>query len=273
MIEAGINGPSKTGKGCIGDAMYDGLVAEGYQVSIGVAGNFFRRVDRATIDRALEQHGQGLTIMDDPIELEPVVAGVLQDRVAYDDTYPWGNLQEPLIGDTVGKVARLKITQAAGEEWYYDSAMHALESGADVYIVDGRNPRDRLTEFRARTGTKTGLDLVLECDVDVAAYRALRGEGIESPTTLQIEQRAKSIADRRALDADPRRQNAYVDPDLYLSFVPGEVEPDEIVAYSFELLGDRAPLPIRFDNTHIPRDVMEMDGQALARAVIESLVE
>jgi hypothetical protein len=240
MIEANINGKSKTGKGCIGDAMYDGLVAQGYQAKIGVAGNFFRRVDRGTIDRVLECK-RNLNIMDDPTEVEPIVAGVLQDRIAYDDTYPWGDLQDPLVGNTVGKVARLKITQAAGEEWYYESAMHALESGADVYIVDGRNPRDRLAEFRARTGTKTGLDLVLECDVDVAAYRVLRGAGIEEPTPLQIEQQAKSIADRRTMDANPLRPNAYIDPDMYLSFVPGEIAPNEVVAYSFELYGEESP--------------------------------
>lgn len=261
------DGESKVGKTSVTNAIVEGLTPD-YSVEVADAGAFYRRLTVATLDR-LPVRSEGQPI--DPVDLEIVLDGVIADGVAYEDSYEWGDLERPEISSLVSTVGR--SSQKAGKEWYGRTAAKALESHLDVLVLNGRNPRARLCA--AETGipaAKLGLclELVIQCDPEVAGQRAAYAHYGSDPSAVQVAEQRALIIERRRTDRE-RPDTPYVDPVCLVPFEVGDLAVEHALDSAWKNFAKLPPAAIGFDTSHMPMDIMTASVQALARTALSLL--
>ena len=247
-----VEGETKTGKGAASEAIANALKAQGVSIYYDVAGDFFRRYV------AIIRQQLGLDEADDlpaRAELEAVATALYVSGEAFSVDPALGDLQRPSISRSVSLLGELPIAQKAAVDWYVQSVKQAAAAGAQVMVLDGRNPRRHVEEHVHVPGvtTKTILDIYMTCEPVVAAKRVLLGNGIKQPTDKQLAPIVENIVHRRALDRT-RAEWPFWWPETHVSFLPGEQSAQDAVAAS--LSADPKPLPIVIDNSYVPKQTM-----------------
>ena len=253
-----------TGKTTVGAAIEADL-AKDYKVYKAVAGSFYRRLTVL----ALEAHGAVNT--DDNFDwLEPAIKNAIESRAAYDETRNWDTINTKEIDELVSVAGQFPVTQTAGKEWWNIMADLATQQGAEVLVVDGRNPRAKSAAWRANHDLPIALDLCVYCDPDVAAQRYVSSQGVADPTAEQLAAARSEIVKRRELDRN-RPAAPYIEPPNQILFDSGTSDPAKVVLESFETAIDDPPRVIRFDTTHSPLEMTQITAGQLARAALDYL--
>ena len=259
-----VEGETKTGKGAASTAVANALKDQGFSVYYDVAGDFFRRyVAILRLELGLGDDGT-LPHRD---ELEVIATKLYENGKAFSVDRDLGDLQRPAISHCVSLLGELPIAQKAASDWYGQSVRQAAESGAQVLVLDGRNPRRHVEDHVSvlDVNVKTILDIYMTCEPEVAARRVLLSDGIDDPTVDQLKPIVANIAHRRALDRT-RAEWPFWWPETHLAFVPGEQPPTGAIESSWAC--EAPPLPIVIDNSYVPKPVM---WQAVADLAIGAL--
>ena len=255
MVGVYIDGETKTGKGAASQAIAESLENKGLNVYYDVAGDFFRRYV------ALVRQELGLRETDAlPIgePLQHAAETVYEGRQAFERNESLGDLQRQSISESVSILGELAIAQRAGGEWWVMSTQRAVAAGADVIVLDGRNPRDRMHKQEAITGIKVPvvLDLFMTCEPGEAGRRELVKEGIDNPTADQLHAATEHVIGRRDRDRK-RTELPFVAPTLSVLYVPGQSSVADTIKSSWhDHDGAELPVTITLDNTHIPKPDM-----------------
>lgn len=264
-----IDGETKTGKGAASKIIASSLTDKGLNVYYDVAGDFYRRYV-AQVRRHL-----GLTdndVLPTGKVLEEAARAVIESRQAFakDDTL--GDLQRPAIGQSVSVLAELAISQRAGDEWWMITAQMAQEAGAEVIVIDGRNPRLRMEEAKKKSDVtvKTSLNLFMTCEPEEAARRTLLGTGTPKPTAEQIAAERVNVISRRERDRQ-RAENPFILPIKSVPFIPAVMSVSSVVRQSWHKQPDGSELPttITLDNTKISKPEMLAAVSSLACAAVD----
>lgn len=263
-----IDGETKTGKGSASQAIAAFLENRGLHVYYDVAGDFYRRYT-AMVRRELALSETDALPTDD--SLQRTVTALYDSGRAFERDDSLGDLQRPAISKSVSTMAELAIAQQAGSEWWQMTLKQAMQVGAELMVLDGRNPRSRVRDASDATGIKaaTVLDLYMLCEPIEAARRALLGAGVTHPTTEQLEIERVHVADRRDRDRH-RAEQPFIVPSSSLPFDPTAMTPAEAVQASWQIQ-DAAmlPLTITLDNTHITKPDMLAAVTGLAAEAVE----
>lgn len=259
-----LDGESKTGKTTVGAAIEADL-AKDYKVYKAIAGSFYRRLTVL----ALEAYG-GQYAHDDLTWLEDGIRDAIDSREAYNEDRNWEDINSKPIDELVSVAGQFPITQAAGKEWWPIMADTALRQGAEVLVVDGRNPRAKLAEWRATHDMPIALDLCVYCDPDVAAQRYLGAQDVAEPTAEQLAATRAEIMKRRELDRN-RSVAPYVEPPNQIEFDSGVSDAIQVVGQAFAADVPERPQVIRFDTTHSPLEITQVTAGQLARAALDYL--
>lgn len=248
-----VDGQTKTGKGAASKAIATVLASTGMHVYYDVAGDFYRRYV-AFVRREL---GLGETdSLPTGRVLEQAAKAVYDRGQAFEQDETLGDLQRPAIGKSVSILGELPVAQKAGGEWWARSVDRAQATGAEVLVLDGRNPRSRIREFASKANVRTVLDLCMTCAPAEAARRTLLGNGSTSPSTDQIEAEERNVISRRERDRN-RADHPFVMPTVSVPFVPDQTPVTDILRRSWERYGDaELPVVITFDNTTISKPAM-----------------
>lgn len=260
-----VDGETKTGKGAASKAIADALTDAGYEVYYDVAGDFFRRYVAIVREFLDLDEGEALPTGE---ELLQVAKAVHETRRAYKPDSTLGNLQRSSISRSVSVLGALPFVQAAGVEWYRLAAESAHDSGADVLVLDGRNPRARIAESGFdKLFVQTVLDLYMTCDPAEAARRTLHGRGIDDPTDEIVERESHHVIDRRERDRQ-RADRPFIPPEPSLRYVSETTTPHEAIAATWNESADNPPTALLFDNTVIRMpDMLELVS-AIALAAV-----
>lgn len=255
-----VEGETKTGKGAASEAIAETLRQDGATVYYDVAGDFFRRYV-AMVRREL---GLGEAAdMPDASVIIATATKIYEAGQAFALDASLGDLQRPAISRSVSLLGEQAIAQQAAAEWYGASVQQAIESGADILVLDGRNPRDHVERQAAARGlsVETILDVYMTCEPREAAHRllALNGE-------TNLESEMQTIADRRARDRT-RAEHPFIEPAISLSCVPGKCDVAGLIAQSRQPHeGAAVPIPICVDNTNVTKKAMLETVAALTLA-------
>jgi cytidylate kinase len=264
-----IDGETKTGKGAAGLAIADALRADGLKVYYDIAGDFFRRY--VAVVRQYLQLDEAAALPLGPV-LEEAATKVYEWRKPFEKDLDLGDLQRQAISDSVAVLSKLPVVQQAGAEWYLRSAVAASEAGADVLVLDGRNPRQRVSEVTAVNGPQvpTVLDLYMTCTPEEAARRVLLTRGITAPTAEELKERTDAVIARRQEDRN-RAEVPFTPPTASVLFDPVQASAAAAIAHSWQPLEPRheLPLTIVLDNTHLAKPDMLAAVAELARAALE----
>ncbi len=263
-----IDGETKTGKGAASKVIADVLTDKGLHVYYDVAGDFYRRYV-AQVRRYLE-----LTD-DDRLPtgkvLEDAARIVHEKRLALGQDESLGDLQRPAIGTSVSVLGELTTVQRAGDEWWVITAKRAKDAGAEVIVIDARNPRLRMEEAMKASGitVKTALNLFMTCDPGEAARRTLLGTGVENPTAEQIAAERVNVICRRERDRK-RIENPFILPKASVPFIPAVMSVSSVIRQSWHKQPDDSELPttITLDNTKISKPEMLAAVSSLACAAV-----
>jgi cytidylate kinase len=264
-----IDGETKTGKGAASKIIASSLSDKGLNVYYDVAGDFYRRYV-AQVRKHLE-----LTD-DDPLPsgkvLEDAARIVHEKRLAFEKDDTLGDLQRPAIGTSVSVLGELATAQRAGDEWWVITVKMAKDAGAEVIVIDGRNPRLRMEGVMKRSGVivKTSLNLFMTCDADEAARRSLLGTGTPKPTVAQIAAERVNVISRRERDRQ-RVENPFILPIKSVPFIPAVMSVSSVVRQSWHKQPDGSELPttITLDNTNISKPEMLAAVSSLACAAVD----
>lgn len=264
-----IDGETKTGKGAASKVIASVLGEKGLNVYYDVAGDFYRRYV-AQVRRHL-----GLTD-EDPLPtgkaLEDAAREVHEKRLAFEDDETLGDLQRPAIGKSVSVMAELAVVQRAGGEWWVIILKRAKAAGADVIVIDARNPRLRMEEAMKASGVivKTALNLFMTCDPDEAARRSLLGNGVAKPTDEQIATERVTVISRRERDRQ-RAENPFILPAASVPYIPAVMSVSSVIRQSWHKQPDEAELPttVTLDNTKISKPEMLAAVSSLACAAVD----
>ncbi len=186
-----LDGPSKTGKTCVGANLVSQLSPEvDGEVRLGVAGDFFRRLAVAVV----EEVGP-VPCQEDMVNQ---LAQVIKTEAAFDEIREWGNLHRKEVESIVSTIGKRPEAQVAGQSWYDTFAACAQDDDVGLLIMDGRNPRRVLERVLSTDGTELVLDLLLDCDVETSVRRLKLDEA-------ETARRIAKLNERRAEDAGPPR--------------------------------------------------------------------
>lgn len=264
-----VDGETKTGKGAASKVIASVLSDKGLKVYYDVAGDFYRRYV-AQVRRHL-----GLSDNNDlPTgkALEDAARIVHEKRLAFDNDDSLGDLQRPAIGKSVSVLGELATAQRAGDEWWVITAKRAVEAGADVLVIDARNPRLRMDEAMKSSGVavKTCLNLFMTCDPGEAARRSLLGNGVAKPTPEQIATERVNVISRRERDRQ-RAENPFILPAASVPFIPAVMSVSSVIRQSWHKQPDDSELPttITIDNTQISKPEMLAAVSSLACAAVD----
>ncbi|HVW23582.1 MAG TPA: hypothetical protein VHB51_03840 [Candidatus Saccharimonadales bacterium] len=263
-----VDGETKTGKGAAGHAIADALKEAGYKVYYDVAGDFFRRYVALVREHLQLAEDQPLPTGE---ALEGAAAAVQVTGRAFDPKEDLGDLQRPSISGSVALLSELATVQMAGAEWYLHSAQQAVESDAGVMVLDGRNPRRRITTVTASSGPHipTALDLYMTCAPKEAARRVLLTRGVTEPTDEELKAQTEAVVKRRDLDRK-RGFVPFIDPAASTPFELGD-DPADVIKKSWRPHDDhQLPITISLDNTDISKDEMLAAVIELAKAALEA---
>ncbi len=248
-----IEGETKTGKGAASEAVANALKDQGVSVYYDVAGDFFRRyVAIIRLHLGLAAH--------DPLPSRDALIKVATKLYRAGDAFridlKLGDLQRPEISNCVSQLGELPVAQEAAVEWYAQSVKQAVTSGAQVMVLDGRNPRRHVEGQVVDHSAITILDIYMTCEPEVAARRVLLGDQVTEPTPDQLEPIIQNIADRRDRDRE-RQEWPFWWPEVHLPFVPGTDSVTDTIAMSWQSNASLPlPVPIVIDNSYVPKPTM-----------------
>ena len=264
-----VDGETKTGKGAASKVIASSLSDRGFNVYYDVAGDFYRRYV-AQVRRHLGLSDDDALPMGDA--LEEAARIVHEKRLAFEKDDSLGNLQRPAIGKSVSVLGELATAQGAGGEWWVITAKRAKDAGADVIVIDARNPRLRMDEAMKRSGiaVKTAMNLFMTCDPDEAARRTLLGTGVEKPTPDQVATERVNVISRRERDRQ-RAENPFILPVASVPFIPAVMSVSSVIKQSWHKQPDGSELPttITLDNTKISKPEMLAAVSSLACAAVD----
>lgn len=264
-----IDGETKTGKGAASKVIANSLTDKGLKVYYDVAGDFYRRY--------VAQIRRYLSLSDNdalPIGkvLEDAARIVHEKRLAFEADDTLGDLQRAAIGTSVSILGELATAQRAGDEWWVITAKKAKDLGADVIVIDGRNPRLRMDMAMKSSGVavKTTLNLFMTCAPDEAARRTLLGTGVAHPTPEQISAERVNVVNRRERDRQ-RAENPFILPAASVPFIPAVISVSSVISQSWHEQPDGSALPttITLDNTKISKPEMLAAVSSLACAAVD----
>lgn len=270
LLAVYVDGETKTGKGAAGKAIAEALQQAGYKVYYDVAGDFYRRYV-ALVRREL-QLDEEAALPTGPA-LEKAASKLYGDGSVFTYRGDLGDLQRPAISQSVSVFGELALAQQAGRDWWAMTARQARAAGAEVIVVDGRNPRSRMATQAAKTGIlpRTALDLYLTCEPAEAARRVLLGRGIQNPAAKEIEAEAALVMKRREQDRT-RTEEPFIVPTVYETYVPSEGRVEAMLNRALEPHGDAAlPVTITLDNTDLTKSEMLAAVIELATAAVSEL--
>lgn len=253
-------------KTTIGKVATSVLQEHGLKVVTKDAGSFFRVVTKATLGELAATPVHELS----EGQLDETSRKVIETGLAFDVERTWHGLHEPEIDHMVGKVSRAPHVQAAGVEWWDITADGATQAGADALVLDGRNPRDRLTPWLTKNESGIALELFCECDPAIAAERTLIGNGATDLTDSALVAMEQSIVDRRRVDS-ARPSLPYRRPATFVDHHP-DLTAEELVRQAWSDGKPDFPLPIRLDTGRFEREPMNMAVGSLVLAAT-SLVQ
>jgi cytidylate kinase len=268
LLVACVDGESRTGKTTASEGLTEALENLGLNVYHDSGGSFYRRlVAKVRSDLKLSE--------DDPLpqgeELTQAAQRASNDPSVYDSRTDFGDLDRPSIKNSVSVLGETAVAQAAGDRWYRETAKKALESGADIFVVDGRNPRDRLREQAGEhMDLKFLLELIVECNPEVAARRSL---GLDRPHSDQdIADEAEKINIRRHKDRH-RLINPYLPPTLSKRYTPGFDDAEETIEAIWQPRSDELepPTPVVLDNSFMTREQLRTAVADLGAASIQRI--
>lgn len=269
LLAVYVDGETKTGKGAAGKAIAETLRSQGLSVYYDVAGDFYRRYV-AWVRREL-----GLSESDALPTGEVLLraaASVYRSGQAYEqDEALLGDLQRPVIGNSVAVLAELPIAQEAGIEWWGKTLELARKAGADVVVLDGRNPRVKVREALKAVDidVRIALDLFLTCAAEVAGRRLLRARGITEPTAQQLSAATSEVNSRRERDRN-RPVHPFVAPEETIAYQLPDMAAEEAVMKSWDKKsGTDLPVAVRLDNSYLPIEDMLSGVSRLAIAAVE----
>jgi cytidylate kinase len=264
-----IDGETKTGKGAASKVIASVLTDKGLHVHYDVAGDFYRRYV-AHVRKYLGLN-EADTLPTGP-ELDEAAQVVHKKRLAFENDDSIGDLQRPAIGKSVSVMAELPRVQQAGSEWWAITARRAEKEGADVIVIDGRNPRLRMDEASKNSGVEvqTALNLYMTCEPKEAARRTLLGIGVNSPTEDQIEAERVNVVSRRERDRQ-RAENPFIVPVVSVPIMPKVMAIDAVIKQSWHKQPNESELPttVTLDNTHISKQDMLASVSLLACAAVD----
>jgi hypothetical protein len=247
----------------------DELSGHGLEVGAVSAGDFYRDVTAEVLRELGWTEGVPPKYNEDT--LTRVVDAVTARPGIYEDQN-WRSLAKPVeaLVSTIGGHAS---AQRAGAQWHDRVVEAAIEAEKDALVIDGRNPRDRIADFIYSGQVVSALDLMLHCDVEEAARRALRREHGQQfqPTPEAIQERAVIVAERRRKDAQ-RQDRPFVTPaeDERIDYRPPLMTPHAATVLSrTEARDPQFPLTIYFDTTRLPFEPMKGHITGLAGAAVE----
>jgi cytidylate kinase len=261
-----IDGETKTGKGAAGLAIAETLRHAGYQVYYDVGGDFYRRY--VAIVRQELQLDEASPLPTGS-QLEEAAADVYASRKPFRNDAELGDLQRPAISQSVAVLSQLALVQQAGAEWCLESVHAAIDSGADVMVLDGRNPRQRIDEVTANgPQVTTVLDLYMTCSPEQAARRVLFSRGRTEFSPEELEEQVDAVVRRRQQDRD-RTEVPFVPPVASVIFTPGRAPAAAAIAHSWQPQnGHDLPLSIMLDNTYLDKPAMLAAVSELALAAL-----
>jgi cytidylate kinase len=264
-----IDGETKTGKGAASKIIASSLTDKGLNVHYDVAGDFYRRYV-AHVRKYL-----GLTdedVLPTGKALEDAARIVHEKRLAFEKDDSLGDLQRSAIGTSVSVLAELASVQRAGDEWWQITAKMAKDAGAEVIVVDGRNPRLRMGEAmkKGNFNVNTVLNLFMTCDPGEAARRSLLGTGVKKPTEDQIMAERLVVISRRERDLQ-RAENPFILPIKSVPFIPAVMSVNSVIRQSWHKQPDGSELPttITLDNTKISKPEMLAAVSSLACSAVD----
>jgi cytidylate kinase len=264
-----VDGETKTGKGAASKVIAGALNDKGLHVYYDVAGDFYRRYV-AHVRRHLGLGEDDALPMGKP--LEEAARVVHEKRLAFDQDDSIGDLQRPSISKSVSVLGELATAQRAGAEWWVITAKRAKDAGAEVLVIDARNPRLRMEEAMKASGitVKTSLNLFMTCDPGEAARRTLLGNGVSKPTAEQIATERVNVISRRERDLQ-RAENPFIRPVASVPFIPSVMSVSSVVRQSWHKQPDESELPttITLDNTQISKPEMLAAVSSLSCAAVD----
>ena len=270
LITVLVDGETKTGKGAASKAIAQALQNAGYQVYYDVAGDFYRRfVALVRLELKLTEDD----VLPTGPKLNKAAHEIHQRREAYNPELELGDLQRPAISKSVAVLAELPIAQQAGAEWWQISIVNAISSGADVFVVDGRNPRDRVKDVLKQAGTDvvTALDLYLTCDPREAARRNLLLSTTNELSSSDIEAESVHILERRTRDRQ-RDEYPFLLPKYTVTYDIDNMTSKEILDASWIKQEDfDPPVTVILDNTYIAKETMINAVSDLAVAAVRRI--
>jgi hypothetical protein len=148
----------------------------------------------------------------------------------------------------------------------------AFQQGADVLVIDGRNPRKKLAPWQEKHpgDLQIALDICVYCTPEVAGERYARVHTDGEPSADQISEARDMIAIRRDLDRT-RKSTPYIEPENQLLFEPLSGDAAATIQESFETADGDPPRVIRYDTTKSPMSVTLRQAGALAQSAVTYL--
>jgi cytidylate kinase len=256
-----LDGEAKSGKTTVGNAIRAALSGK-YKVHSAVRGAFFRRL----VVLALEIN-QGKSAPDDTSWLDETLKDAIASEMAYDEDRDWSTIESAEVGSLVAVAGQYDFVQAAADEWDVRTANHAVMEGAEILLIDGRNPRAKLSDWCKTNNVPTALDLCIHCDDEIAGVRLLMSRGVTKPTAEQLAEATQSIRARREMDRT-RLHSPYIVPANQLEYDADQVAAEDIVKQSFADIVTDPPRTIGFDTSHSSVDHTRPIVSALARAAV-----
>jgi len=263
MQVALLNGGAKTSKTtmCAGIETYVQNELGLFVVS-GDAGSHYRRITKMVLGK-LGICEVGFVPLES--EISDAVELVVNEHMADDPDADWSGLDSPLINDWVStRVANRKIVKDDATAWYERTAEGALTRGADLLLINGRQPREVLAPWLGRRAIVPAIEFWAVCDPEVAAKRTLLARN-ERRTSRKVGLERKRIEARREADMH-HDEYPVIPPEYPVQYVhyPKAVElmADLAVQESWETNGryglDKTQLPrqIAFDNSYMSKPKM-----------------
>ncbi|HLZ15066.1 MAG TPA: hypothetical protein VKQ34_03665 [Candidatus Saccharimonadales bacterium] len=252
-----VAGGAQSSKSSISEAMAAYAEHCGLRVVYGDAGKHYRRLTTLTRDQF---PGAGAELPPED-ELADAISVVLKSHEADDEERDWGDLHTPGINAWVSHVANRHPVKADALAWFERTGDRALDRESDLLVINGRQPRQVLASWLARTGLVPVVELWTQCDPTEAAHRSFKGRPY---TEEEFDSARDKIVVRRVADTQhteyavrrPRPLVPYRTHDL--SDVGLRWAASLAVDLSWLTTGNEGALPhsIGIDTTKIPYERM-----------------
>lgn len=258
-----LDGPSKTGKTCLGRHLEQELTPEvDGPVRFDSIGDFFRRMTVAIMDELGPAPEEGAMLA----QLEKVIA----DDAAFDNDREWGDLHTDAVNDLVSTVGATPLGQTTKHTWAERASAVARQEQTGLWVVDGRNPSRTLAEELEKPDMYLVLDLFVHAEIEISARRS--GSSVEQLT----RRRAQDVGGPDPLLVYPAFPVPYepVKPGAFPDwFMPESGIESDVISSSWN--GDARPAPVYLDTSELGvndpdlgLDQMLTAGTSLARVAL-----